>query len=412
MTHLKKSKNRTPLKRKRTKKTDYTGRVLASVLSSVVLIFMAILITGLIYRNSINNRIANINYTSNPAGTDLEGSQQNKSHEESKSGNGLTYNGINYNGLNYNEIPHNIETLESTNNTLNKDTYKKDIQPTKTGNLKSDNKSMDSKINPKIRSHEKTIVQTSRKTKSNINNPTLVSHAVINSTKIKKMEKEHTRVSMLIIVIDDVGYKHDTYDAFLSLDIPLTYAVIPETPYADYYYQRIKKTGNDVILHIPMEPLKGRKFVESNALISDMTDIEIKDKINRFLSLYPDVIGANNHMGSKLINDTRIMSIILETISSKGIFWLDSYTTGTSLPLNISNMLGLKYYRRDEFLDNIKTTDAIKSSMERLIKKARINGYAVGIGHIQTKQLPGVLKSYADRQNQLSIKFVTLDKIK
>ena len=212
----------------------------------------------------------------------------------------------------------------------------------------------------------------------------------------------------IAIVIDDVGYSYNsTYD-FLTLGFPVTFAIIPDLADSEKFYNLFKNYGYDIILHIPMEPLKGKKFVESNAILSDMSDNEVKNRIDHFLNRYPAAIGANNHMGSKIVKDARIMNIVINELSDNDKFWLDSMTNIETVTKEIASLYKLEYFERDVFLDNNKNEKDIKASVESLIKEAKEKGSAIGIGHIQTKELVTVLKEYYNKKDRLGIEFVGL----
>ena len=71
-----------------------------------------------------------------------------------------------------------------------------------------------------------------------------------------------------------------------------------------------------------------------------------------------------------------------------------------------------EYFERDVFLDNSKNINEIRKAMDLLIKEANQKGYAVGIGHIQTRELAQVLKEYYNKKEQLGVEFVPLKKLK
>ncbi|MCG8568741.1 MAG: divergent polysaccharide deacetylase family protein [Spirochaetes bacterium] len=212
----------------------------------------------------------------------------------------------------------------------------------------------------------------------------------------------------IVIILDDVGYSYNsTYD-FLKLNMPLTFALIPDVEESDNFYQIMKQAGKEMILHIPMEPEKGARYVEPNAILTTMTDQEIKNQIQVFLNRYPAVIGANNHMGSKAVSDARLMSIVLKELDRKNKIWVDSMTTLKTVSKEITSLEKMSYYERDVFLDNQNSLKAIRQAMDKLIQEAKQKGVAIGIGHVQTKNLALVLKEYYQKRNQYGIQFVLL----
>jgi len=234
--------------------------------------------------------------------------------------------------------------------------------------------------------------------------------AMISKPVSRKERPEVKNIYKLAIVIDDVGYDYSTIKNLFELGIPLTFAIIPEQKKSKEYYDIISRKGFDVILHIPMEPQKGKIFVEKNALLTSMNDDDLRKRIDRFIDEYPKATGANNHMGSLAVTDMRLMNIVIEELSKKKMFWLDSMTSSKTITKEVCNIYNLDYFERNVFLDNEKDYYSIKKSFEKLIVEAKKTGFAVGIGHAQTKELAGVLKEYFLKKDDLGIEFVRLRK--
>jgi polysaccharide deacetylase 2 family uncharacterized protein YibQ len=86
-------------------------------------------------------------------------------------------------------------------------------------------------------------------------------------------------------------------------------------------------------------------------------------------------------MGSKATADRALMKIIFKRIKKKGLFFVDSMTSRFSVSADLAGEMGLSYGKRDVFLDNINTREAITKQIMILAQKARHRGYAVAIGH-------------------------------
>ena len=210
------------------------------------------------------------------------------------------------------------------------------------------------------------------------------------------------------IIIDDVGYAYEATDKFLALGVPITFAIIPETPRAAKYYQTIVDNNYEAIIHIPMEPEKGAAFVERNALLTSMSDIEISTNVQRFFMEMPACIGANNHMGSKAVADGHLMNVLIRSLAERDKIWVDSMTNVDTLSREFTSIYGLPDLHRDVFLDNQKDKASLEKAMNLLITDAKKQGYAIGIGHAQTDLLPEVLLDFYKRRNELGVEFVGL----
>ena len=109
---------------------------------------------------------------------------------------------------------------------------------------------------------------------------------------------------------------------------------------------------------------------------------KILDQLNYNLDSVPNVIGVNNHMGSKFTENEELMRLVMLNLKNKGLFWVDSLTTPRSVGYSIARDEGVKTAKRDVFLDSkTKGKSYVKSQLKKLIAKAEKNGYAIGICH-------------------------------
>ena len=58
----------------------------------------------------------------------------------------------------------------------------------------------------------------------------------------------------IVLVIDDFGYRNDwVVDGFLSLEFPVTFAVIPGHQFSSETAARAHQSGHEVLVHMPMQ---------------------------------------------------------------------------------------------------------------------------------------------------------------
>ncbi len=184
------------------------------------------------------------------------------------------------------------------------------------------------------------------------------------------------------IIIDDLGYEKEAAEEFLSMDGPLTYAVLPESPFQKEIAERAHKNGDEVMLHLPMEP-KGypEKDPGTGALLSEMSADERIGLLKRHLDALPHVKGVNNHMGSKMSENSAHMNQILSILKKRDLYYIDSLTTPDSRSLSSARLFELPYGRRDVFLDHVPDPVFIRRQLESLVSMAEKNGAAIGIAH-------------------------------
>ena len=194
-------------------------------------------------------------------------------------------------------------------------------------------------------------------------------------------------------VIDDAGHSLRELEPFLQFQGPLTIAVLPGLPDSSEAARRIRAAGKELFLHQPMESIGGHD-PGPNAIFTGMSETEIRSIVNRNLDELWPVAGINNHEGSKISTDQRIMEIILGICRERGIVFLDSRTTADSRIPMAANSLGIQIRERDIFLDNDPNRNSIISNINQGLTKAEQQGSAIMIGHVFTAELAPILNEF------------------
>ncbi len=199
------------------------------------------------------------------------------------------------------------------------------------------------------------------------------------------------RGTILYIVLDDVGNDLIALSRFTSLPIKITYAVMPKRRFSEEAARRIHASGNEVIVHQPMEPL-GSSDPGAGALFTWMSKDVIFKELQSCIATVPYAVGMNNHMGSKATENINVMSAVLEYLQEQNMFFLDSKTTAKVVGQTIALQNGWKYTQRNAmFLDNEKDRKSLEAAIQSGMKVAAKKGHAVMIGHVMTTELADVL---------------------
>ena len=186
----------------------------------------------------------------------------------------------------------------------------------------------------------------------------------------------------IAIIIDDLGYDDKMASRFLELDGVLSFSILPYSPFQQEIACAVPQKGRDVLLHLPMEPLEYPSVNPGEgALMSAMGPDDLLDQLRRDLDAVPFVVGVNNHMGSKLTQDSAKMRQVFTILKGRNLFFVDSLTNPKSCCARAAHLLNLKFARRHVFLDHDQTAHAIRFQIRRLVTIAETHGSAIGIGH-------------------------------
>ncbi|MEH7417633.1 divergent polysaccharide deacetylase family protein [Neobacillus drentensis] len=196
----------------------------------------------------------------------------------------------------------------------------------------------------------------------------------------KKLEKKELKAA---IIIDDFGGGTGGVRDFLEGDIPITAAVMPFTESSKAHAEWAHKNGFEVMVHLPMEPKRGkRSWLGPKPITVDLSKEEVRKRVEEAINSVPYAVGLNNHMGSRAVENEEIVRIIVEVAKEKNLFIIDSGTSpGTKFP-EIAKELGVPLLKRDVFLDDISSSSYVRKQMLRLAKVTEIKGSGIAIGHV------------------------------
>ena len=183
----------------------------------------------------------------------------------------------------------------------------------------------------------------------------------------------------IAIIIDDIGYRQSD-EAVLSLPNTVTLSVLPHTPLGQSLAEQGHLQGNEIMLHIPMQALNGKKLGHGG-LTNDMSEQQLKQQLKASIANIPYAKGANNHMGSLLTQLDSPMNWLMESLKKKELYFVDSVTTRFSKASDKAEQYGVPLLRREIFLDNDVNEHALEKQFSQIIAKAKTEGSIVVIAH-------------------------------
>lgn len=197
----------------------------------------------------------------------------------------------------------------------------------------------------------------------------------------------------LAVVIDDCGYSIPLAKQLANVGYPVTFAVIPYTPYGVETAKIAKSSSNVVFIHFPMQPKAYPDFDPGKgALLLNMPDALIGaiTKAN-FAYFGMRLDGANNHTGSAYTEDAEKMEQALKYMKLYTDRFLDSHTSPSSKAYEECRKAGMKCAVNSTFLDNeepglVSKTDKenhVRVQLVAAARKALSNGTSIAIGHLR-----------------------------
>ena len=155
--------------------------------------------------------------------------------------------------------------------------------------------------------------------------------------------------AQLIFVFDDGGQNLAHLKPFLNLPFPVTVAVLPQIAHSKETASQVRASGNEVILHQPMQSVNASVNPGPGAIKPDMSEEEIKSLLFQNVTEIAPIAGMNNHEGSGITADAEKMATVLQFCSQEGIYFLDSRTNVETKVPYVARELGYSWYERNIF---------------------------------------------------------------
>lgn len=227
--------------------------------------------------------------------------------------------------------------------------------------------------------------------------PQAVSAAPAEDTHSAQPQAEKTKqLSRVAIIVDDFGNGMRGTEEMFKLPVKITVAVMPFLRSSEQDARRAHELGFDVLVHLPMEPRQGKpEWLGPGAVLTSMNDAEVRGRVEAALDNVPYAIGINNHMGSKVTGDERVMGIVLEVCKERGLFFVDSHTNYRSVAGRMARELGMPPVENHIFLDDVHSASHVAKQMKLVQERALSQKFCVTIGHvgIQGKETAAGIRS-------------------
>ncbi len=215
----------------------------------------------------------------------------------------------------------------------------------------------------------------------------------------------------IAIVIDDLGEENKISQELLHWDLPLTFSILPFSPYSKALAEEAHRRGKEIILHLPMEPHGYSKMrLGEGVLLQEMDEAGLIRQLSKDIEAVPYIKGVSNHMGSRLMEDPEKIKIVFSELKRRGLFFLDSRTTPQTVGLRVAQSIGLRATERSLFIDHFSDEEQIKQKLERLAQLSLSTGKAIGIGHPHPSTLRA-LKEIIPKMRERGVDIVPLSAV-
>ena len=214
----------------------------------------------------------------------------------------------------------------------------------------------------------------------------------------------------IAVILDDWGNNYSLTALAEEIGRPVTLSVLPNLKQSRRIAEEAHRHGLGVMLHLPMQPKGGRQPLEPHTILVTMPDAEIVQYLKEALAAVPHVEGVNNHMGSAATSDARVMKTVLSYLKERNLFFVDSSVVRETQGPRVAAELGLRFAKRDVFIDNELEEGAVRRRLEEAKRIALTRGQAIVIGHDKKVTLK-TIKAVVPEFEKEGIRFVLVKEL-
>ncbi len=203
----------------------------------------------------------------------------------------------------------------------------------------------------------------------------------------------------IALIIDDLGNQDSAGRHAIALPGPVACSFLPGGHFTRQLAIQAHAHGKEVMLHLPMQSVDEDR-TDPGELLLNMTHQQLLRTLRTDLAAVPYVSGINNHRGSLITRHPGHMTWLMQALRRQGgLFFVDSRTTGATVASRMAAEAGVPAVDRNVFLDNERSPAAITAEFRRLVRIARRDGTALGIGHPYPETLDVLARELARRDD-------------
>lgn len=184
------------------------------------------------------------------------------------------------------------------------------------------------------------------------------------------------------IVIGDMGMSGvTTGNALARLPAEVTFGFVPHAERLESWVERAREGGHEVMLVVPMEPIDyPRSDPGTNALLTRLTPDRNVGRLEWAMGRFLGYVGVTTVNGGKFVGNPDALKPILDVIAARGLLYLDPGLSRRPPGPPMAKVLNVPRAMVDGFIDRDLSRGAIDEQLAELVKLAKENGAAVGVG--------------------------------
>ena len=195
---------------------------------------------------------------------------------------------------------------------------------------------------------------------------------------VSTAEKYLTGTADMAIVVEnleDTAYQIAV--SVLSFSEPLTISLEPAGKKASLIAQLAEQYKKEVVVRLPLEPPgKVPAEFQKSVIMIHYPEHTIRGLVGDAARRFPDVKGFSNLWGSRALEDTRVMTLVLDEARNRGAYFVETNPAKSSVAGAVAQRLGVPYESLSLRLEKTAAPDIV-AEIKRQAAAAQARGSLV-----------------------------------
>ncbi len=225
-------------------------------------------------------------------------------------------------------------------------------------------------------------------------------------------DRYFSTTARLAILIEDFDFEaNQTTIDILSFPQPLTISLEPSSKKSAWTAQAAGQYNKEVVIQLALEPVVGSNAYASLPMILVHYPAEkIREMIAEAVKTIPNFSGFTNLLGSRAMEDTRVMDVVLHEVRKRHGYFAEGKTARSSVVASLADRIGLPYAVITARIPDSADMPGIEDHLRHSCIVAQKRGTAL-VSARASSQLVGALKATQSVFEQNGIRLVYVSEI-
>jgi uncharacterized protein len=224
--------------------------------------------------------------------------------------------------------------------------------------------------------------------------------------------KYFSRTAKMAILVQDFGFEaNQTTIEYLSFTEPLTVSLVPAKRLSAWTARIANEYRKEIVLLLPMEPMpRALQRQTEKVILLHSSEQNIRSTLTWATQSIPYYAGFSSYYGSEVLQDSRIMSIVLSDIRKRQSYFIDTRITRKSVVRAVAEKTGVPWCGIDGQIGENTDPSRLRDTLRHFGMIAQKTG-SVLVGAAPTLQFIRALREELPVLKQNGIRMVYVSEV-